>query len=52
LGEGVCSSIFVNTEDEVIEEINNLKVNKPGGYDEMSPKIVRAISRNIVKLLV
>jgi len=54
LSESICSYIFLKaiTENEVVKEINNLKVNESGGYDETSPKIVRATSENIVQPLV
>ena len=54
MSESICSYIFLKaiTENEVVKEINNLKVNESGGYDETSPKIVRATSENIVQPLV
>ena len=33
---------------EVAKEIGQLKVTKSGGYDEMSPKVIRGISNHIV----
>ena len=44
-------SIFLDpiTENEVKIEIGQLNVNKSGGYDEMSPTVIKAIS-NILDL--
>ena len=33
------------------DEINHLKVGKSSGYDEMTPKIVKSISKHIIKPL-
>ena len=46
-------SIFLDpiTENEVKIEFDQLKVNKSGGYDEMSPRILKAISNTVVKPL-
>ena len=46
-------SIFLDpiTENEVKIEIDQLNVNKSGGYDEMSPTVIKAISNIIVKPL-
>jgi len=53
LSESNRDFIFLDpiTENEVTREIDQLKVNKSGGNHEMSPKVVRAISVNIVKPL-
>ena len=39
------------TENEVEEEINQLKGNKSSGHDEISPEVVRKITSYIVKPL-
>ena len=39
------------TENKVATEIGQLDVNKSGGYDDMSPKVVKAVSKYIVKPL-
>ena len=46
-------SIFLDpiTENEVKIEIGQLNVNKSGGYDEMSPTVIKAISNIVVKPL-
>ena len=46
-------SIFLDpiTENEVKIEIDQLNVNKSGGYDEMSPTVIKAISNIVVKPL-
>ena len=46
-------SIFLDpiTENEVKIEFDQLKVNKSGGYDEMSPRVLKAISNTVVKPL-
>ena len=33
------------TGSEIATEIDQLDVNKSGGYDEISPKVVKAISK-------
>ena len=39
------------TENEVATEIGQLDVNKSGGYDEISPKVVKGVSKHMVKPL-
>ena len=53
LDETNCNSLFLDAilESEVAKEIGQLKVTKSGGYDEMSPKVIRGISNHIVKPL-
>lgn len=53
MGESNHNSIFLDaiTENEVLREIDQLDVNKSGGYDEISPKVVKAASKHIVKPL-
>ena len=50
LNERNCNSIFLDAilESEVAKEISQLKVTKSGGYNEMSPKVIRGISNHIV----
>ena len=53
LGESNQNSMFLDaiTENEVATEIGQLDVNKSGGYDEISPKVVKGVSKHIVKPL-
>lgn len=46
-------SIFLDpiTEYEVKIEFDQLKVSKSGGYDEMSPRVIKAVSNTVVKPL-
>ena len=39
------------TENEVKIELNQLNISNSGGYDEMSPRVIKAISDNVVKPL-
>ena len=39
------------TENKVATEISQLDGNTSGGYDEISPKVVKAVSKHIVKPL-
>ena len=50
LNERNCNSIFLDAklESEVTKEKSQLKVTKSGGYDEMSPKVIRGNSNHIV----
>ena len=43
LNERNCNSIFLDAKlgSEVTKEKSQLKVTKSGGYDEMSPKVMR-----------
>ena len=53
MGESNHNSIFLDaiTESEVLREIGQLDVNKLGGYDKITPKVVKAVSKQIVKPL-
>ena len=53
LGERSVNSIFLDavTEKEVETEISNLNSNKSCGHDEIPPKLVKEISKQIVKPL-
>ena len=53
LGERSIKSIFLDavTENEVEFEIRKLNVNKSCGHDEIPPKLVKKVSKYIVKQL-
>ena len=54
LGNSNVDSIFLDpvTEREIEIELKQLKIDKSCGYDEMSPRVVKAISKHKINMYI